>query len=118
MRNALAAIALTAFLLGCASTQNTAGKLLASSAVTVDGAMRGWAAWVAQGQATDDQQAKVRTAYAQYQSSMAVAQASFNTLVATGDASNWEKASTVLTANQQALMALTQMFVQQKAGTK
>lgn len=117
MRNAIAAIALMALLIGCATTQDNAGKLLASSAVTVDGAMKGWAAWVAQGQATDDQQAKVRTAYAQYQASMSVAQAAFNTLVATGDASGWQKASTVLTTNQQALMALTQMFVQ-KGGAK
>ncbi len=112
MRNAIALAAALALFVGCASVQTNAGKLLASTAVTVDGAMQGWAAWVAQGRATADQEAKVKLAYSQYQASMSVAQAAFNTMVATGSQAGWSQASAVLTANQAALMSLTQLFIQ------
>jgi hypothetical protein len=70
MRNIATAVALALLVIGCVTTQNTAGKLLASTAITVDGVMQGWAAWVVQGQATPPQEVKVKFAYAKYQESM------------------------------------------------
>lgn len=110
MKNIVPFIAL-AFLLGCASVQTNAGKLLATTAVTVDGSMQGWATWVNLNQATPDQETKVRDAYSKYQASMTVAKKAYNTLVTTGDQSAWLQASTVLEANQATFIALVRTFM-------
>ena len=58
---------------GCKSPMDTSGKTLIAIENTVDASMKGWATWVAGGNATDAQQAQVRTAYAEYQSAYAAA---------------------------------------------
>jgi hypothetical protein len=112
MRHSLVAVALLACLLGfgCASVQTTAGKLLASTATTVDGAMQGWAIWVAQGHATAQQEAQVRSAYGQYQASMSIALGAYNAMVQSGDQSVWLTASQILASNGAAVVALVQSF--------
>lgn len=111
MRNAIAYLAIMAALLtGCTSLQSTAGKTLASTALTVDAAMQGWAAWVDKGQAAPDQQQNVRDVYAKYQASMDIAKTAYQTAVATGDQSGWLQAQRILQMNQAALLNLIQTF--------
>lgn len=112
----LISLAALAFLVGCASVQTNAGKLLATTAVVTDGCMQGWSQWVAAKQATPEQEAKVRTAYSQYQASMSLALGAYNAMVASGDKSPWLAASDALVANQSALLALVQSFT--KGGAK
>lgn len=95
---------------GCATTQTTAGKLLASTAITVDGAMQGWATWVAAGQSNPQQEAQVKAAYQKYQASMALASSAYAALAAGGDKTAWETAANLLTANQNALLAIITSF--------
>jgi hypothetical protein len=114
MRKHIAALAasvvLACLLVGCATTQNTAGRLLASTAITVDGTMQGWANWVVQGQATAEQETKVKAAYTKYQASMSAALAAYNTLAINGDKTVWEQAELVLTQNKTLLLELVKAF--------
>ena len=109
MRTVLTALML-ALLTACATYKDNAGKLLASTALTVDATMRGWGAYVRLGKATDDQQAKVRAAYEQYQLAMQAAQAAFTVLIATGNQPAWTTASSTLTSKSTSLTALVQSF--------
>src|SRR5207247_7755155 len=85
--------ALLTLLPACATYKQTAGKLLASTALTVDAAMRSWATVVKMGKATDDQQAKVRSAYEQYQLAMQAAEAAYVVLTGKGERGGWLIAS-------------------------
>lgn len=91
-----------------ANWQDTAGKLLASSALTVDASMKGWAAWVAQGHATAPQEAQVKTAYGQYQIALTTAQAAYTAAVATKDESLWTQAGASLSASSSGVTTLIQ----------
>lgn len=88
----LAAILITALVLsvfthGCASLTpyQAAGKTLASTAVTVDKAMQGWARWVVMQRANPASdkatlaasEAKVRVLYGNYQHAMEVARLAY-----------------------------------------
>lgn len=53
-------------LTGCA-TQNAAGRLLATTAITVDSSMQGWGEYVRSGQASEADEVVVRGLYARYQ---------------------------------------------------
>lgn len=109
MRN-LIAVLTCAVLCGCASFQVTSGKLLASSALSVDAAMKGWAQWVVAGQATTDQESAVKAAYQRYQVSMSLAQSAYTAAVATDDRTAFQRAADVLAANKQALVDLITSF--------
>ena len=104
----LAAVAIS--LVACASFKDTAGRSLASVAITADSAMKGWAQWVALGKATDGQQATVKDAYGKYQASMAIATNAYMAGVITGDTIGWERAASVLEANQVGLISLITTF--------
>lgn len=106
-----AALAVAVLATACASMQTTAGRTLSSVALTADATMQGWAMWVAEGQATAQQQEQVKAAYVKYQASMKVAKAAYNTLALNGDQTAWLQASAVLETNQQALLALTRIFM-------
>jgi hypothetical protein len=95
---------------GCASLEQTAGKVLSSTAITVDATMQGWAQWVAAGQATPEQEGRVKAAYLQYQMSMQVASSSYQIMVTTNDKTQWEKARDALLANSQTLISLVNSF--------
>jgi hypothetical protein len=88
----------------------TPGKVLASTAVTVDASMRAWSSYVNSGNATDDQQNKVRVAYSKYQASMKVAKDAFITANETGNKDPYVLATTVLENNAAAIVNLIQMF--------
>jgi uncharacterized protein YcfL len=109
MRNAIAIMALL-LVVGCASFQATSGKILATSAITVDASMKGWAIWVAKGQATDAQQAAVKSAYQKYQAAISIATGAYETAVTTGDQTAWKQAEIILTNNQTALVNLISQF--------
>lgn len=101
-----APIILLAFLLGCASFNTNAGKSLASVAVAVDTAMKGYASFVVINKPNQQQQNRVRVAYSQYQTAMDAAEKAYISLVKTGDRSAWLKASEALVASQSSLLAL------------
>src|SRR5262245_43779951 len=89
-------------LFGCATTpnwQDSYGKILATTAQTVDAAMKGWAMYVVTGNPPADQQAKVKTAYQEYQAAFDVALNAYNASVALKDASLFEQAQAALEAN-------------------
>lgn len=90
---------------GC-QTSNTPGRILASTAVTVDAGMQGWAQWVKTGQATDGDQAKVRAAYEKYQAAFGLALMAYEAATGETDQSGWERASAALRASQTELLAL------------
>jgi hypothetical protein len=92
--------------LGCATTNtDTAGRLLASTAQTVDAAMKGWAQWVQMsGKATKADQDNVRSLYSNYQTAMSIAQASYIAFATTGDKNVWLRASAALTASKADLL--------------
>lgn len=72
--------------------------------------MQGWAVWVAQGHATAQQEAQVKTAYGQYQASMSIALSAYNAMVQGGDQTAWQTASKILTGNAGAIVSLVQSF--------
>lgn len=90
----------------CASFQNTAGKLLASTSDTVDADMKGWATYVVINKVPEDKQLSVRNAYANYQNAMLAAEAAYKAAVQSGDQSPWTQASAALTAASGSLIAL------------
>lgn len=103
-----------ACLVGCASFQTTSGKFLASTAQSVDLAMKGWALFVVEGKVTAQQQLNVRSAYAMYQRSMLVASNAWETSLTTADKTLWNSASNSVYFSQQGLVnLLTAMQVQE-----
>lgn len=94
---------------GC-KTPNAEGRALVSVAITVDHAMEGWATYVAAGQASESDEAKVKGAYERYQLAMKAAQGAYLAYEGTKDASGWERASAVLKAAQADLLTLIESF--------
>jgi hypothetical protein len=97
-------------LCACATFQDTAGKLLVSTALTVDAAMTGWGKWVRDGHATAGDEAKVRAAYEQYQRAMEMAKNAYIAYAATHDKTAFAPASAALTASATTLTALVTSF--------
>jgi hypothetical protein len=102
-----------AFTPGC-QTQNTAGRLLASSVQTVDAGMQSWWSYEVLGHATPDQVALVRAAYADYQAVEQLAESAYLAATKSGDTSAWQRAADALTASQKPLLALIQQFTKDK----
>lgn len=77
MKKVLLGLGLVVALTGCKMLQSaqtrfedSAGKFLATTAVTVDNTMTAWAKWVVMGKATPESEAKVRAWYGNYQVAM------------------------------------------------
>lgn len=96
-------------LAGCATT-NTPGRILATATLTVDSTMKGWAAWVAAGQSTLEQEAKVQAAYEKYQATEKLAENAYVVVAKTGDKTAWETAIAAMNSCQADLLALIQKF--------
>lgn len=64
------ALAALLFAVGCANLETTAYRTIGTTAVTVDGAMKGWGDWVRAGKATPKDEAVVKAAYSKYQASI------------------------------------------------
>lgn len=92
---------------GCASTGS---KVLSSTALTVDAAMRGWAVWTVQGQADAEDEAAVRAAYIQYQLAMQAAESAYLAAVSSGDKDIWDQAKAGLEAARESLLLLIGTF--------
>lgn len=95
--------------MGCRTT-NVEGRALVSVAITVDHAMRGWATYVAAGQASAKDEEQVKGAYERYQLAMKAAQEAYIAYEGTKDASGWERASVAMKAAQQDLLTLIESF--------
>lgn len=108
--------AIIGMLCGGCHTTNPSGKVLATVAVTVDGAMKGWAIWVHNGNATVEQEAKVKAAYIKYQAAMKVAQEAYKAAYAAKDDSIMTQLVVALQASSDDLIALIQSF--EKEGAK
>lgn len=107
MKNYLLTLSLVASLLiGCATWQDSAGKTLATTAQTVDSAMKGWALYAVRVNPPVTEQIKVRSAYGQYTNSFDVALKAYNLAVLTTNQNVWQASSSVLTASQTALLSL------------
>lgn len=94
----------------CQNYENTTGKVLVTTAVTVDKTMQGWASYVVATGTTEAQQDGVRKAYSQYQASMDVAQKMYGTYMITKDQGSLEAALNVLANNKLALLNLIAQF--------
>jgi hypothetical protein len=83
MRKLTLYIAIVAlFCVACASTLSTTGKLLGSTATTVDEGMKGWATYVVLNKPPIQQENAVRDAYSKYQASMLTAKIAYATAAA------------------------------------
>jgi len=94
---------------GCA-TSNPEGRLLASTAQTVDAAMKGWSIWVVDGKAEPYSEVRVRELYGRYQLAMAAAKESYTVWKATGEKTPWERASVTLRQSRDFLLNLIDAF--------
>ena len=109
---------LLAALLGCATPEQSAYRVIATLTYSVDGAMNGWGDYVRAGKATAEEQMKVRAAYERYQSLMRLARVTVATVKTQPDgAATMDTAiSTVQSASGQ-LIGLIQQFLQPKGYT-
>lgn len=103
-------LACTLILAGCNTFKDTSAKTITTVALTVDGAMKGWASWIVLNPVPADQENRVRTAYGQYQIAMGSAQVAYIAAVDSGDKSGWAQASAALQASQSGLLQLIQTF--------
>lgn len=117
MKRYLLLLPFVALLMACASFQSTSGKLLATTAQSVDAAMKGWAAYVVAGGATANQETQVRAIYAKYQATMTVATNAYVAALTSGDQSPWNAASSALTGAQASLLQLIQTLTTTPKGT-
>ncbi len=112
MRRIAPIIALAVLLTGCTTlTNDSAGKFLASTAATVDAAMKAWATYVVVAKIDAEGQAEVKSAYVKYQASMAVAETAYVALVKDGNKVTWASAKTVLTATSKQVGDLINLFM-------
>lgn len=100
------ALIVTLGCLGCTTFGDKSAKVLASSAATVDSAMKGWATYVVLTKPPPEAEAKVKAAYVKYQSAMSAAQSAWFAVQANGDKTAWQQAESALLAAQFDLLAL------------
>lgn len=91
---------------GCASMQTASGRVLATSAVTVDATMRAWAQYVVAANPPAEDEAAVRRAYENYQSALKVAADAWIAASTSGDQSGYEAALLSLAANEDHIVNL------------
>lgn len=103
-------LAILALLPACATFKSNAGKTLSSTALTVDAAMKGWAAYVVTANVPPDKQMPVRVAYGQYQTAMLAARDAYVTLMTANNQSVWTTAEQALTAASANLTKLIQQI--------
>ncbi len=112
MRKLAPIIALAVLLTGCTTlTNDSAGKLLASTAATVDKAMQAWATYVVVAKIDAEGQREVKMAYMKYQAAMATAETAYVALVKDGNKLTWESAKAVLSATSKQVTDLIGLFM-------
>ena len=97
---------------GCVTVRNAPGRVLATSAQTVDAAMTAWTTYDALGHARPAQSQSVRKAYAEYQRAFAVAEIAYLASRPSTPSEAWNSAANVLRASQRDLLALIQSFIE------
>lgn len=105
---------------GC-ETQNASGRLLASTAITVDSAMQGWGEYVRAGQATAKDEAVVKAAYVKYQACMGAAKAAYEHGAGSGEhgaGNTWEAAARALRVSRQELLNAVDVIVRREKAQK
>lgn len=95
---------------GCATAESNAYKTTAVIAQTVDSARQAWNQYVHDGKATVDQVRAVHSAYAKYQSAMAVAEAAVITYKTNHDAGALNAALQSVSAASSAVIAAVAEF--------
>lgn len=100
---------ISVFNTGC-STTNTQAKLLASTVLTVDAAVKGWHSFVVAGGGSQEQDAKVQLAYIKYQAFEALAEKALITSMQTGDKTFYTQANIQLQAAQKEILDLVTLF--------
>lgn len=103
-------LCILALMPACSTTKGNAAKTLASTALTVDAAMKGWAAYVVMNNVAVDKQQPVRVAYSQYQTAMAAARDAYVTWATTDAQDPWLIAQQALTAASSNLTKLIQQL--------
>jgi flavin-binding protein dodecin len=108
----LYSLILVLVLVGCSTTswQDAAGKVLATTALTVDATMKGWAYHVVNDSVPQNQQDSVKIAYAKYQLAMEAAKSAYVSAVTVKDSSVFEQAKQALLASSSALTQLIKSF--------
>lgn len=95
---------------GCATWQSDGGKTLATVAVTVDSAMKGWATYCATHDVPQDEHGAVRSAYQRYQIAMRGASLAYSAAVKVGDKGTWQEAKAAVLAAKDSIIQLVQQF--------
>jgi len=98
---------------GCQTT-NTPGRILASTAQTVDVAMKGYMQCVKAGLIKPEQENNVRAAYTIYQTTEAAAESACLAYAKTGDKAAWDRAAGALQAAQSDLVTLIDLLTPKK----
>lgn len=114
LRIILPLLVVLALLPACTTFKGNAGKVLSSTALTVDAAMKGWASYVVLNNVPADKQMPVRVAYGQYQTAMAAARDAYVSLALNNDTNAWTVAQQALTAASSNLTKLIQQLSQGK----
>lgn len=93
---------------GCTAPRDVAGKTLVTTVQSVDAAMQGWGAWVRAGQASAQDEAKVKAFYERYQTAELAAENAYEAWCASGDANKtgWDSAAAALRAAQKDLLGV------------
>jgi len=111
MKNLAPLVLLLAFLVGCSTTwEDTNGKLLVTTAQSVDSVMKGWATYVVILDPPESQQNRVKAAYQKYQTAFEASRKAYNVAATTKDQSVFERTSAALRASSKDLIALVQSF--------
>jgi hypothetical protein len=113
MKTALLLIlSLSIFLVGCATLEQGAYKVVGTTAIVVDTAMNAWGDYVRAGKATDVQQQQVRSLYENYQVSMRIAKTTILTLKnAPADQATWLRVTTALDVSANNLVVFIGKFI-------
>lgn len=101
-------------LTGCANWKQASYKGTGTAVVTAEAAMKAWASYVVAGQATADQEAKVKAAYEKYQKAALTLIAAGKSATANGNRAPFEIALTASAAAQADLVALIQSLLPTK----
>lgn len=101
---------------GCVTWQHSAGKILASTALTVDAAMKSWAIYVVTNHPSAVKEASVKDAYGKYQLAMKAASDAYGVAATAKDQSPWLVARDALNVASTTLTALITAF--QKVGVR
>jgi len=106
MKKLLPLLLLVLFVSCATSPETVAYRTIATTAVSVDSAMRGWGDWVKSGKASVSSEDSVRTVYESYQVAMTAMQTSINAFRLGANRNIINKASASLSASADAVIEI------------